>query len=274
MRCWRSRRARISETEFRLEVSSRALDRLISTSGLRYGLPVWDLCCVCLMAIMEAIDFIPLVKAYPALSRKYGEVSCVAGVEMAANGPRWIRLYPVPFRSLDDDRQFRKYQPVHLRVEAHRGDLRPETRRPDRDSIELRGGPVSSKNGWALRRRFVEPLMVESMCEVSRRQRRDGTSLGVFRPGQIADFKIEKASVDEEKRQIARRGPRRRAFWTAWGQMSAPTRSASWSRSRGPSGIAINARWPAARATVSRSSIRRFRSSIDACGISTTGVIA
>jgi hypothetical protein len=27
---------------------------------------------------MEAIDFIPLVKAYPALSRKYGEVSCVA----------------------------------------------------------------------------------------------------------------------------------------------------------------------------------------------------
>ncbi len=156
------------------------------------------------MATMEAIDFIPLVKAYPALSRQYGEVSCVAGVEMAADGPRWIRLYPVPFRSLDDDQQFRKYQPVRLRVETHRRDLRPETRRPDRDSIELRGEPVSSRNGWALRRRFVEPLMVASMCEISRDQRRDGTSLGVFRPGQIIDFKIEKASVDEAKRQIAK----------------------------------------------------------------------
>ncbi len=153
---------------------------------------------------METVDFIPLVKAYPALSRKYGEVSCVAGVEMTGDGPRWIRLYPVPFRSLDDDQQFRKYQPVRLRVEAHRGDLRPETRRPDRDSIELRGGQVSSRNAWALRRRFVEPLMAASMCEISRHQRRDGTSLGVFRPGQVKDFKIEKARVDEAKLQIAK----------------------------------------------------------------------
>ncbi|HEY4811859.1 MAG TPA: hypothetical protein VIH71_12460 [Solirubrobacteraceae bacterium] len=153
---------------------------------------------------METIDFIPLVKAYPALSRKYGEVSCVAGVEITAAEPHWIRLYPVPFRSLDDDQQFRKYQPVRLAVEAHRGDLRPETRRPDRDSIALRGGPVSSRNAWALRRRFVEPLMVSSMCEITRRQRNDGTSLGVFRPGRVLEFKIEKASVNEAKRQIAK----------------------------------------------------------------------
>jgi hypothetical protein len=153
---------------------------------------------------MDTVDFIPLVKAYPALSSKYGEVSCIAGAEMTADGPRWIRLYPVPFRSLEDDRQFRKYQPVRLRVEAHRGDLRPETRRPDRDSIELRGAPVSSRNAWALRRRFVEPLMVSSMCEVTRRQRQDGTSLGVFRPKRVLEFKIEKASVDDAKRQIAK----------------------------------------------------------------------
>jgi hypothetical protein len=153
---------------------------------------------------MEAIDFIPLVKAYPALSRKYGEVSCVAGTEMTAGGPRWIRHYPIPFRSLSDDRQFRKYQPVRLNVERHRGDLRPETRRPDLDSIELRGEPVSWKDAWALRRRFVEPLMVGSMCELARRQRLDRTSLGVFRPGRVIDFKIEQASTDEAKRQIAK----------------------------------------------------------------------
>ena len=67
-------------------------------------------------AAMDTIDFIPLVKAYPALSRTYGEVSCVAGVEMTADGPRWMRFYPVPFRSLEDDKQFRKYQPVRVRA--------------------------------------------------------------------------------------------------------------------------------------------------------------
>ncbi len=69
---------------------------------------------------METIDFIPLVKAYPALSSKYGEVSCVAGTEMTADGPRWVRLYPVPFRSLEDDKQFRKYQPVLVASSAAR----------------------------------------------------------------------------------------------------------------------------------------------------------
>ncbi len=154
--------------------------------------------------VVETIDFLPLVKAYPALSRKYGEVSCVAGVEMTAAGPRWIRLYPVPFRALEDAKQFRKYQPVRLRVTTHGGDLRPETRRPDLDSIELRGDPISSTHGWAKRRRFIEPLMVSSMCEIMRRQRRDRTSLGVFRPKQVIDLEFEKASVDQGKRQIAR----------------------------------------------------------------------
>lgn len=51
---------------------------------------------------MESIEFLPLVKAYPALSRTYGEVSCIAGVQMVDSVPRWIRLYPVPFRALKD----------------------------------------------------------------------------------------------------------------------------------------------------------------------------
>lgn len=32
----------------------------------------------------------------------------------------------MPFRSLEDDKQFRKHQPVRLKVEAHRGDLATE----------------------------------------------------------------------------------------------------------------------------------------------------
>lgn len=153
---------------------------------------------------MHSIDFLPLVKAYPALSKTYGEVSCIAGVEMGDAGPRWIRLYPVPFRALADAQQFRKYQPIRLRVETHRGDRRPETRRPDRDSIEVLGDQIPSKNAWMMRRRFVEPLMASSMCEILRSQKRDGTSLGVFRPKRIIDLVIEEANIAVEKQAIAK----------------------------------------------------------------------
>ncbi len=66
-----------------------------------------------------SIGFLPPVKAYPALSRRYGEVSCIAGVQMLSGGPRWIRLYPGPFRALEDRQQFAKHQPTRVRVESH-----------------------------------------------------------------------------------------------------------------------------------------------------------
>lgn len=162
---------------------------------------------------MEAIDFLPLVKAYPALSQTYGEVSCVAGVQTSGVGtPRWVRLYPVPFRALSENQRFAKYQPMRLSVETHAGDRRPETRRPNRDSIEVRGEPISTANGWEHRRRFVEPLMVESMCALRRCQRTDGTSLGVFRPKRVIDLVIEPADCKAEKARIAR-------AWAAQGSL-------------------------------------------------------
>lgn len=54
-----------------------------------------------------------------------------------------------------------------------------------------------------MRRRFVEPLMKRSMCEIRRLQAVDRTSLGVFRPKRILDLKIEPADVKREKQQIA-----------------------------------------------------------------------
>lgn len=152
---------------------------------------------------MEAIEFVPVVKAYPALSRTYGEVSCIAGVEMTAGGPSWIRLYPVPFRALQDAQQFSKYQPIAVEVETHGGDSRPETRRPNRESIRPLGPPIPSTDAWAKRRRFIEPLMAVSMCEIQQRQRRDRTSLGVFRPRRVLDLVITPANVKAEKRRIA-----------------------------------------------------------------------
>jgi hypothetical protein len=130
--------------------------------------------------------------------------SCIAGVETTSQERRWIRLYPVPFRDLDSNQQFAKYQPMRLRAESHTGDRRPETRRPDRDSIELVGEVLPSAHAWEARRRFVEPLIVESMCGVQRLQPVDGTSLAAFRPKEVEDLVIEPRDIDQDKQEVAR----------------------------------------------------------------------
>lgn len=150
------------------------------------------------------IEFVPTVKAYPALSRKYGEVCCVAGVQLHPDGStEWIRLYPVPFRALDDERQFRKYEPIRVRVQSHSGDTRPETRRPDIDSIKPSGRVVSAADGWRARRPLVEPLMSSSMCELVREERQSRRSLGVFRPAEVLALEIQAVDQAPDRAEIA-----------------------------------------------------------------------
>lgn len=167
---------------------------------------------------METIDFLPVVKAYPTVSKKYGEVSCIAGIAFtevdAVSRPkvRWIRLYPVPFRDLEDAKQFAKYQPMRIAVNAHSGDRRPETRRPNLESIELtRESAIPAAGDWSGRRRFVEPLMTDSMCGLQRRWKEEKVSLGIFRPAKITGLDIEAADVTRDKEEMVKTWARLRA---------------------------------------------------------------
>jgi hypothetical protein len=48
-----------------------------------------------------------LCTTYPSPSASYAETSCVAGLTEAS---KLIRLFPVPFRLIADEQQFRKWQ--------------------------------------------------------------------------------------------------------------------------------------------------------------------
>ncbi len=74
------------------------------------------------------------VKAYPNPSAKYFETVCIAAVTREDG---WVRLYPVGFRSLPEERRFKKYQLIRLRMQKQDHDHRPESYRPDEHSIEL-----------------------------------------------------------------------------------------------------------------------------------------
>lgn len=135
------------------------------------------------------------VKAYPAISTKYGEAVCVAGIRTDTPRPEWARLYPVQFRDMPFDQRFKKYQLISVAAEKHSSDVRPETYRPDVDTLEL-GEVLDTKKAWAKRRLFVEPLIVESMCAVRRMQETAGVSLGAFRPAEVEELIIDK-KLDE-----------------------------------------------------------------------------
>lgn len=148
----------------------------------------------------ERISLLVNVKAYPAVSEKYGEVVCVAGIRTDTEQPTWARLFPVAFRDMPFKQRFKKYQHVTLEASRHSGDARPETYRPNMDTIQV-GKVIETKKTWAERRQYIEPLIVESMCAVQRQQEIDGTSLGAFRPGEVLDLVVDAEADDWDPRQ-------------------------------------------------------------------------
>jgi hypothetical protein len=89
-------------------------------------------------------------------------------------------LYPVPFRYLEGDRQFRKYDIITVRIRDAGSDKRPESRKIDADSIEI-GAHLES---WSQRTAWVEPLAGPSMCRLIEDVKADlnSHSLGAVRP--------------------------------------------------------------------------------------------
>lgn len=136
----------------------------------------------------DEVEILVTVKAYPNPSQKFGEAGCFAGIDRSG---KHVRLYPIPFRDLDRKQKFKKYQWIRLQVRAPRNDQRPETLRPQLDTISLVGEPLSTKRAWEDRRRVVLPTASSSLCEIQALQKETGKSLGVFKPGEILDFDWE-----------------------------------------------------------------------------------
>ena len=66
------------------------------------------------------IEVLITVKAAPTPSATYGETVCVAGISADLSAPGWIRLYPINFRYLQQERKFRKYDVVSVQATPNR----------------------------------------------------------------------------------------------------------------------------------------------------------
>lgn len=73
-------------------------------------------------------------KTYPTPSRKSIEAVCTAAID---EDGRLLRLYPIPFRHLKEERQFKLFSLISARIEKNRKDPRKESYRIDADSIKI-----------------------------------------------------------------------------------------------------------------------------------------
>jgi len=145
-----------------------------------------------------------LCKTYPSPSSRYVETSCVAGI--TAEG-KLIRLFPVPFRLVEDDQQFKKWQWISARVRRAQDDARSESHRVSVDTISLLGDPLPARQHWPERREVLKNVPVFDSFEALEASRvSDNISLGLVRPSRLMGLKITPVKnpswTEEEKAKL------------------------------------------------------------------------
>jgi len=157
------------------------------------------------MALSRIERILILAKTYPSPSAQYVETSCVAGI---TDKGCMRRLYPVPFRLIENNQQFKKWQWVDVRVEKASNDRRPESHKIYVDTLVC-GQQVDTRQQWAERRDWVSKApSFDSFAAMDAARSEDGLSLAMLRPGRIIGLDITAARhtdwTDEEREKLTR----------------------------------------------------------------------
>ncbi|PIU51749.1 hypothetical protein COS91_02845 [Candidatus Desantisbacteria bacterium CG07_land_8_20_14_0_80_39_15] len=143
-------------------------------------------------------DILITVKAYPNPSKKYGETICVAGITI--DDKKWVRLYPIPYRDLDEEQKFPKYAIIRAKISKPSDDKRPESFRVNADSIKV-VDHLDTSDKWVKRKEIVLPTLDKSMCEILNKLQTENKSLGVFKPRDIKFYWQKARPRDEDVRK-------------------------------------------------------------------------
>lgn len=167
-------------------------------------------------------ELLILTKTYPSPSATYRETTCVAAVNKEGE---LRRLFPVPYRLLEGDTQFKKWEWIRAGISRTEKDHRLESRRIDTDSISRSGNVIEVKRGdWSDRLKWIEPHVVPSFTALENRRQNAGTTLGFLRPARIVKLEITRLKhsdwTDEDKAKLSQDG----LFDTATVKARAPLR--------------------------------------------------
>jgi hypothetical protein len=142
------------------------------------------------------------VKTYPTLSRKYGETVCTAGLREDGS---WVRLYPVPFRRLDEAEQYKKFDWLECDVVRSTKDPRPETYHPVDMRQLVAVDHMDTAANWRERRRLVlgKATVHTRLQAVIDGAKANTMSLAVFKPARVTDFIWEEEDRNWDASKLA-----------------------------------------------------------------------
>lgn len=142
------------------------------------------------------------VKTYPTLSTKYNELVCTAG--FLADGT-WIRIYPLPFRGLENNQQYKKWQWVELDLERNYSDIRPESYKIlNLESLKIIDYLTTDQN-WFKRKEIVNKKAIydDLTTLIEKANKENSLSLATFKPAKIIDFLVEKVDREWNQEKLA-----------------------------------------------------------------------
>jgi hypothetical protein len=136
------------------------------------------------------------VKTYPSLSEKYDELVCTAGI---GEDGSWIRLYPLPFRKLDNEQKYKKYQWIAADIERNTADFRSESYKVvNIDTITVCHSN-SIQVDWDERKRILfktEKVYINLEELISLTRTPHYKSLAIFKPTKLLNFYTESCARD------------------------------------------------------------------------------
>lgn len=141
-------------------------------------------------------------KTYPAISSKYRETVCTAGILLddSDNPLQWIRIYPVRFRYLDLNKKYPRWSIITAEIEKNHRDNRPESFRINDNSIEVVRN-LAKKDAWAEIKQFVLPFEFKSVGEIQSQNK----SLGIIKPAKIKSSFVKETEREwSEKQRVIR----------------------------------------------------------------------
>ncbi|MDR1922080.1 MAG: hypothetical protein LBS31_10140 [Candidatus Adiutrix sp.] len=136
---------------------------------------------------MHRENMLILAKTYPVPSVKYNETTCVAGIN---EDGLMRRLFPIQFRFMDGEKQFKKWQWLEAKIKKAPGDHRPESHIIDPESIVCRSIEGPEKQ-WERRRTWIDRIPAFNSLELLEESRRiNNITLALLRPLEMIGLEI------------------------------------------------------------------------------------
>lgn len=142
------------------------------------------------------------VKTIPVLSNTYGEVVCTAGINEDGD---FIRIYPIPYRHLEYEKRFTKYQWIN--IIDHNLLRRTQDRRPESHHIESMNSIIAEErigaDRWPERHAilFKKEVLFTRFEELLQHGRDNTKTLAFYKPARILKIVYEPHHTDLQKLQ-------------------------------------------------------------------------